>query len=38
MRRWKQSTEAAPVVNVSMAGLPGSAVLAFSASPPPRVP
>lgn len=30
--------EAAPVVNVSVVGLPGSAVLAFPASPSPQVP
>lgn len=32
------STEAAPVVNVSVVGLPRSAVPAISASPPPQVP
>lgn len=32
------STEAALVVNVSLVGLPGNAVPAPSASPPPRVP
>lgn len=32
------STEAAPVVNVNVVGLPRSAVAAFSASPLPQVP